>query len=55
MDSVFLQVCLDVAEDLTGGILDARREYRFWVNIVESIQLHWMVVSTGRTYINFEV
>ncbi len=49
VDSVFLQVCLDVAEDLTGGILDARREYQFWVNIVESIQLHWMVVSTGRT------
>jgi hypothetical protein len=49
VDSVFLQVCLDVAEDLTGGILDARREYQFLVNIVESIQLHWMAVSTGRT------
>jgi hypothetical protein len=33
----------------------ARREYQFRVNIVESIQLHWMVVSTGRTYINCEV
>ncbi len=48
MDSVFLQVCLDVAEDLTRGILDARREYRFWVNSrINSIALDGCVYRKG--------